>query len=73
MVGRQLTLTQPGQAYGTRALGDRGMGNPEYVRIAEKRTDPVLGLLYLHDLTARATLTDGTWPPPAPSAVRCRS
>ncbi|MFJ2189779.1 hypothetical protein ACIOJE_17835 [Kitasatospora sp. NPDC087861] len=64
MVGRQLTLTQPGQAYGTRALGDRGMGNPEYVRIAEKRTDPVLGLLYLHDLTARATLTDGTWPPP---------
>ncbi|MFJ2863283.1 hypothetical protein [Kitasatospora sp. NPDC087314] len=63
-VGRQLALTQPGQAYGARALGDRGMGNPEYVRIAEKRTDPVLGLLYLHDLAARATLTDGTWPSP---------
>ncbi|MFD4535394.1 hypothetical protein ACFWNL_09665 [Kitasatospora sp. NPDC058397] len=65
LVGRQLTLTQSGQAYGARALGDRGMGNPEYDRFAERRTDPVLGLLYLHDLAARATLTDGTWPTPA--------
>ncbi|MEU9045290.1 MULTISPECIES: ABC transporter permease [unclassified Kitasatospora] len=64
MVGRQLTLAQPGQAHGARALADRGMGNPEYVRIAEKRTDPVLGLLYVPDLAARATLTDGTWPTP---------
>ncbi|WP_331744116.1 hypothetical protein [Kitasatospora sp. NBC_01300] len=65
LVGRQLTLTQPGQAHGARAVGDRGMGNPEYDRFAERRTDPVLGLLYLHDLAARATLTDGTWPTPA--------
>ncbi|MFJ9770370.1 hypothetical protein ACIRVF_03905 [Kitasatospora sp. NPDC101157] len=63
-VGRELTLAPSGRAYGARALVDRGMGNPEYVRIAEKRTDPVLGLLYLHDLSARATLTDGTWPTP---------
>ncbi|MGW3041371.1 hypothetical protein ACWC9T_15335 [Kitasatospora sp. NPDC001159] len=63
-VGRELTLARSGEAYGARALGDRGMGNPEYVRFAEKKTDPVLGLLYLHDLAARATLTDGTWPTP---------
>ncbi|WP_188307140.1 ABC transporter permease, partial [Streptomyces sp. CBMA123] len=63
-VGRQLTLTQPGQAHGARALVERGMGNPEYDRFAEKHTDPALGLLYLHDLAARATLTDGTWPTP---------
>ncbi|MFJ9773169.1 hypothetical protein ACIRVF_18330 [Kitasatospora sp. NPDC101157] len=59
--GRQLTLSQSGLAYGTRALGDRGMGNPGYARIADP---PVLSLLYLHDLSARATLTDGTWPTP---------
>ncbi|MFI9363242.1 hypothetical protein ACIG5E_19630 [Kitasatospora sp. NPDC053057] len=60
-VGQQLTLSQPGQAYGTRALGDRGMGNPEYARISDANS-PMLSLLYLHDLAARATLTDGTWP-----------
>ncbi|MFG2843576.1 hypothetical protein ACGF12_10425 [Kitasatospora sp. NPDC048296] len=61
-VGRDLTLARSGEAYGARALGYRGMGNPEYLRFAEKQTDPALGLLYLHDLAARATLTDGTWP-----------
>ncbi|MFD5468706.1 hypothetical protein ACFWIQ_38800, partial [Kitasatospora sp. NPDC127059] len=64
MVGRQLTPAPAGQAYGARALGERGMGNPEYVRFAEKHTDPTLSLLYLHDLASRATLTDGTWPTP---------
>ncbi|MER7671693.1 hypothetical protein ABTY61_24995 [Kitasatospora sp. NPDC096128] len=63
-IGRQLTPAPSGQAYGARALGDRGMGNPEYVRFSEHRTDPVLGLLYLHDLAVRATLTDGSWPTP---------
>ncbi|MFF4814264.1 hypothetical protein ACFY2K_06725, partial [Kitasatospora sp. NPDC001309] len=64
LIGRQLPLAQPGRASGTRAVADRGMGNPEYVRIAEKRTDPVLGLLYVPDLSSRATLTDGSWPTP---------
>ncbi|MGA5822802.1 hypothetical protein ACPC54_33695 [Kitasatospora sp. NPDC094028] len=64
LVGRQLTLTRSGQTHGARAAADQNMGNPEYVRIAEKRTDPVLGLLYLNDLAARATLTAGTWPTP---------
>ncbi|MER7844000.1 hypothetical protein ABTZ03_08620 [Kitasatospora sp. NPDC096077] len=63
-VGRQLPMAPSGQAYGARALVERGMANPEYLRIAEKHTDPTLGLLYLHDLAARATLTDGTWPTP---------
>ncbi|MFD8750005.1 hypothetical protein ACFV0O_03310 [Kitasatospora sp. NPDC059577] len=65
--GRELTPTRSGRAYGSRALADHGMRNPEYVRIAEKLTDPVLGLLYVHDLAARVTLTDGSWP--APGAV----
>ncbi|WP_031073840.1 hypothetical protein [Streptomyces sp. NRRL WC-3742] len=64
MVGRRLTVSRTGQVYGTRALTDHGMANPEYVRFAEKHTDPTLGLLYLHDLASRATLTDGTWPTP---------
>lgn len=64
LVGRQLPLSQAGQVHGARALADHGMGNPEYVRIAEKHTDPSLGLLYLHDLASRTTLTDGTWPTP---------
>ncbi|MFD8704058.1 hypothetical protein ACFV1W_15795 [Kitasatospora sp. NPDC059648] len=61
--GQQLTLSQPGLAYGARALGDRGMGNPGYARISDANA-PMLSLLYLHDLSARATLTDGTWPTP---------
>ncbi|MFE6051906.1 hypothetical protein ACFQ6N_14195 [Kitasatospora sp. NPDC056446] len=64
-VGRQLTLTRQGWAYGARSVVDHGMGNPEYVRIAEKKTDPTLGLLYLDGLADRVTLTDGTWPTPA--------
>ncbi|MFH9353287.1 FtsX-like permease family protein [Kitasatospora sp. NPDC017646] len=60
-VGQQLTLSQPGRAYGARALGDRGMGNPGYARISDA-DPPMLSLLYLHDLEARATLTDGAWP-----------
>ncbi|MEV7600708.1 hypothetical protein AB0O91_25385 [Kitasatospora sp. NPDC089797] len=63
-IGEQLTLLPSGQAYGARALAERGMRNPGYVRIAEKYTDPVLGLLYVHDLASRVTLTDGTWPTP---------
>ncbi|WBP90716.1 hypothetical protein [Kitasatospora cathayae] len=60
-VGRQLTLSGSGQAYGAKALSSRGMANREYVRISDAN-DPVLSLLHLHDLAARATLTDGTWP-----------
>ncbi|MET9179883.1 hypothetical protein ABZX88_16890 [Kitasatospora aureofaciens] len=62
-VGQRLTLSRPGLAHGTRALGDRGMGNPGYARISDAN-DPMLSLLYLHDLASRATLTDGTWPTP---------
>ncbi|MFG3223746.1 hypothetical protein ACGF07_03025 [Kitasatospora sp. NPDC048194] len=63
-VGRELTLAPSGLATGARALNPRGMFNPGYARISG---DPsLLTLYYLSDLTARATLTDGTWPTPAP-------
>ncbi|MBD0674873.1 hypothetical protein [Streptomyces sp. CBMA156] len=60
--GRRLTLDQAGLAYGARAMGDHSMSNPGYAHLSDKEPYPVLGLLYLHDLAARATLTDGTWP-----------
>ncbi|MFF2142429.1 hypothetical protein [Kitasatospora sp. NPDC058190] len=63
-VGRELTLAPEGAANGTRALTPGGMFNPGYARIADSEP-PILTLLYLHDLAARATLTDGTWPTPA--------
>ncbi|MFJ9690612.1 hypothetical protein [Kitasatospora sp. NPDC101183] len=63
-IGGRVPVLQQNQAYGARALTERGMANPQYVRMAEKYTDPTLGLLYLHDLRERVTLTDGTWPTP---------
>ncbi|GAA3009195.1 FtsX-like permease family protein [Streptomyces lactacystinicus] len=63
-VGRRLTPSRAGQAYGARALGDHSMANPGYAHISDKEPYPVLSLLHLHDLAARATLTDGTWPTP---------
>ncbi|MFD4656729.1 hypothetical protein ACFWP2_14015 [Kitasatospora sp. NPDC058444] len=63
-VGGRLTLAQAGQAYGARALGDHTMANPGYAHLSDKSPYPVLSLLHLHDLAARATLTDGTWPTP---------
>ncbi|MEU1285444.1 hypothetical protein [Kitasatospora sp. NPDC005856] len=62
--GGRLTLARSGQAYGARALGEHSMANPGYAHISDKEPYPALSLLYLHDLAARATLTDGTWPTP---------
>ncbi|MFJ7912806.1 hypothetical protein [Kitasatospora sp. NPDC096204] len=63
-VGGQLTPAQRNQAYGARALSEHSMANPGYAHISDKEPYPALGLLYLHDLASRATLTDGTWPTP---------
>ncbi|MFF2614264.1 hypothetical protein [Kitasatospora sp. NPDC058046] len=63
-VDGRLTLSPSGQAYGARALADRYMTNPGYAHLSDKEPYPALSLLYLHDLAARATLTDGTWPTP---------
>ncbi|MFJ9442219.1 hypothetical protein ACIRRH_10130 [Kitasatospora sp. NPDC101235] len=65
-IGRDLPLTTSGQVYGTRVRTERGMINPGYTRLSEK-ADPALGLLYLHGLADRVTLTAGTWPGPAPA------
>ncbi|MGW1179525.1 ABC transporter permease, partial [Kitasatospora sp. NPDC002543] len=61
-VGGQLTLDRRNLAYGARALGSHSMANPGYAHLSDKQPYPDLGLLYLHDLPARATLTEGTWP-----------
>ncbi|MFI2612653.1 hypothetical protein [Kitasatospora sp. NPDC018619] len=61
-IGTRLAPSRSGPAYGTRALAERFMTNPGYAHLSDKEPYPALGLLYLHDLASRATLTDGTWP-----------
>ncbi|MFE7525542.1 hypothetical protein ACFU7Y_07450 [Kitasatospora sp. NPDC057542] len=65
-IGRDLPLTTSGQVYGTRVRTERPMFNPGYTKLSDKAY-PTIGLLYLHGLADRVTLTAGTWPGPAPA------
>ncbi|MFF7990715.1 hypothetical protein ACFZDG_13115 [Kitasatospora xanthocidica] len=67
-IGRELTLSRPGEAYGTKAQTEAKMHNPGYARLSDNAA-PTISLLYLHGLADRVTLTAGTWPGPAPDAV----
>ncbi|MFF2077910.1 hypothetical protein ACFVXG_24530 [Kitasatospora sp. NPDC058162] len=61
-----LPLAPAGEAVGTRARAKGDLNNPGYARIAAD-TAPKLDLLHLDGLADRVTLTDGTWPTPAPA------
>ncbi|MEU9040711.1 MULTISPECIES: hypothetical protein [unclassified Kitasatospora] len=67
-VGRELTLSQTGEAYGVRAEASGAMLNQGYARLSDN-APPMMTLLYLHGLEDRVTLTDGTWPTAAPAAL----
>ncbi|MEV7773425.1 ABC transporter permease [Kitasatospora sp. NPDC086791] len=63
-VGRELTLSPAGEAYGTKAQTEGKMFNPGYARLSDN-TPPSMTVLYLHGLADRVTLTAGAWPGPA--------
>ncbi|MFJ8623886.1 hypothetical protein ACIRD3_13705 [Kitasatospora sp. NPDC093550] len=65
-VGRELTLSPAGEAYGARAESQGAMLNQGYARLSDN-APPMIALLYLHGLQDRVTLTDGTWPSAAPA------
>ncbi|MBO1418772.1 hypothetical protein, partial [Streptomyces sp. FH025] len=66
-IGKKLTLSEPGEAYGTKALADGPMDNPGYARLSE--APPSMSVMYLHGLADRVTLTDGTWPGSTPAGL----
>ncbi|MEE1783720.1 hypothetical protein PUR71_12495 [Streptomyces sp. SP17BM10] len=61
-IGRDVPLTSTGAVHGATVRG-RELRNPGLVHLTE--ANPGLDLMYLHDVAAHATLTDGTWPGPA--------
>ncbi|MFI2609625.1 hypothetical protein [Kitasatospora sp. NPDC018619] len=64
-VGGRLPLSRPGLAHGAVAA-PAAMGNPGYRRLGESAPS-TLSLVHLAGLADRVTLTEGSWPGPAPA------
>ncbi|MFJ2867520.1 hypothetical protein [Kitasatospora sp. NPDC087314] len=63
-IGRNLTLSQSGQLYGTWTKTSRPMLNKGYAKLSDNRA-PQLDLMYVHGFTDLVSLVDGAWPSPA--------